>query len=81
MPSSTWSSVSPSLSSKKVMVGCFIGNVLEWFDFAIYGYLASYFGELFFPNFDPDTALLSSYGVFAAAFIMRDLWAPFYLAI
>lgn len=72
----------PSLSSKSnrkmpksLMWGCFMGNALEWFDFAIYGCLASVLGELFFPMFDPYTALLSSYGVFAAAFIMRPIGA------
>ena len=62
-----------SKASKNLMLGCFIGNALEWFDFAIYGYLASVLGQLFFPNLDPYTALLSSYGVFAAAFIMRPM--------
>jgi MHS family proline/betaine transporter-like MFS transporter len=57
------------------MLGCFIGNALEWFDFAIYGYLASVLGQLFFPNLDPYAALLSSYGVFATAFIMRPIGA------
>jgi MHS family proline/betaine transporter-like MFS transporter len=61
--------------SKNIMLGCFIGNALEWFDFAIYGYLASVFGQLFFPNLDPYAALLSSYGVFAVAFIMRPIGA------
>jgi MHS family proline/betaine transporter-like MFS transporter len=69
---------SPKLSfgvPRNLMMGCFIGNALEWFDFAIYGYLASVLGQLFFPNLDPYTALLSSYGVFAAAFIMRPIGA------
>lgn len=69
----------PSKSNRKtpksVIWGCFMGNALEWFDFAIYGCLASVLGELFFPMFDPYTALLSSYGVFAAAFIMRPIGA------
>ncbi|MBX9804664.1 MAG: MFS transporter [Alphaproteobacteria bacterium] len=62
-------------ASRNLMMGCFIGNALEWFDFAIYGYLASVFAKLFFPNLDPYAALLSSYGVFAAAFIMRPVGA------
>lgn len=56
-------------------MGCFIGNALEWFDFAIYGYLAGVLGLLFFPTLDPYAALLSSYGIFAAAFIMRPMGA------
>ena len=68
------SKLNPKMS-KSLMMGCFVGNVLEWFDFAIYGCLASVLGQLFFPTLDPYAALLSSYGVFAAAFIMRPIGA------
>ena len=69
------SSKSNRKMSKSLMWGCFVGNALEWFDFAIYGCLASVLGKLFFPMLDPFAALLSSYGVFAAAFIMRPIGA------
>lgn len=60
---------------KKNIFACFIGNLLEWYDFAIYGYLAATLGALFFPTEDPLTATLSSYGVFAAGFFMRPIGA------
>jgi len=50
-----------------------IGNVVEWYDFALYGYLAAIIGRRFFPGDDPTTSLLASYGVFAAGFLMRPL--------
>src|SRR5262249_31341430 len=78
MSSSISSSSSLPQTSKKLVIGCFIGNILEWFDFAIYGYLASTIGELFFRHADKGSALLSSYGVFAAAFLMRPLGALFF---
>lgn len=52
-----------------------IGNVVEWYDFALYGYLAAIIGRLFFPSDDPTASLLASYGAFAAGFIMRPLGA------
>jgi len=52
-----------------------IGNVVEWYDFALYGYLAAVIGRLFFPGEDPSASLLASYGVFAAGFVMRPLGA------
>jgi MFS transporter, MHS family, proline/betaine transporter len=67
--------VHSSHPSKNLMMSGLIGNALEWYDFAIYGYLASLLGQLFFPTLHPYTALLSSYGVFAAAFIMRPIGA------
>jgi len=52
-----------------------IGNVVEWYDFALYGYLAVVIGRLFFPTENPTASLLASYGVFAAGFVMRPLGA------
>jgi MHS family proline/betaine transporter-like MFS transporter len=48
-----------------------IGNVLEWYDFAIYGYFAAAIGRHFFPHEDPVAQLLSSFGVFAVGYLMR----------
>lgn len=51
----------------------FIGNVVEWYDFAVYGYMAGILSGLFFPGDDPVASLIATYGVFAAGFIMRPL--------
>jgi len=61
--------------SRKARIAGVIGNVVEWYDFALYGYLAVIIGRLFFPTEDPTASLLASYGVFAAGFIMRPLGA------
>ena len=37
-----------------------IGNTVEWFDFAIYGFLATYIAEKFFPSGDETAALLNT---------------------
>jgi MHS family proline/betaine transporter-like MFS transporter len=50
-----------------------IGNLLEWYDFAIYGYFAAIIGRAFFPNADPLAQLLSAYGIFAVGFVVRPL--------
>jgi MFS transporter, MHS family, proline/betaine transporter len=52
-----------------------LGNVLEWYDFAAYGFLASTFASNFFPLEDRTLSLMASYGVFALAFVMRPLGA------
>jgi MHS family proline/betaine transporter-like MFS transporter len=52
-----------------------IGNVLEWYDFAAYGFLAASFAGNFFPLQSHLLSLLASYGVFAVAFITRPLGA------
>lgn len=48
-----------------------IGNVLEWFDFAVYGYFATDIGKQFFPKSSPLAQQLLSLGVFALGFAAR----------
>ncbi len=62
------------LSEKTRIVGASaIGNVLEWFDFAIYGYFALTIGRTFFPHQDAVAQILSTFGVFAIGCLMRPL--------
>jgi MFS transporter, MHS family, proline/betaine transporter len=50
-----------------------IGNVLEWFDFAVYGYFASIIGRQFFPQSSPSVQQLLTFGVFALGFGARPI--------
>ena len=47
------------------------GNVMEWYDFALYGVMAPTLGKLFFPQNNTLVSILSVFGVFAAGYIMR----------
>ena len=58
----------------RVMAG-FVGNVVEWYDFALYGYLAGVIAPVFFPSGDATAGLIATYGIFAAGFLMRPLGA------
>ena len=66
------SNQSNSSFSKIILIGL-IGNVMEWYDFAVYGYFATVIGTLFFPVADPAVSLIASFGAFAAGFIVRPL--------
>ncbi|MFG8565440.1 MFS transporter [Pseudomonas paraeruginosa] len=61
------------LRTRAIAVG--IGNFMEWFDFAIYGYFAAIIGTLFFPSAAPGISLLSSLAVFAVGFLSRPFGA------
>jgi MHS family proline/betaine transporter-like MFS transporter len=63
---------------RKAVRGAAVGNAVEWFDFAIYGFLATYIAKNFFPSGDETAALLSTFAVFAAAFFMRPLGGFFF---
>ncbi len=45
--------------------------MLEWFDFAVYGYFASDIGKLFFPSDDPTASTLLAYVVLLLGFVAR----------
>jgi len=57
----------------KVTAAGMIGNMLEWYDFAIYGYFAAQIGRHFFPQEDTVAQLLSTFGVFAVGYLMRPI--------
>jgi MHS family proline/betaine transporter-like MFS transporter len=52
--------------------------VVEWFDVALYGYLAVTIGKVFFDSTDSVSSLLSSFAVFASAFLVRPLGGIFF---
>src|SRR5687767_12501380 len=66
-------SAAPLLLPRRTVAASVIGNVLEWFDFAVYGYLAGTIAHLFFPAHDQTTSLIAAFGVFAVGFLMRPL--------
>ena len=49
------------------------GNVLEWYDFALFGFFAQQIGAHFFPADNPTASLLAAFGTFAAGFLMRPI--------
>ncbi len=53
----------------------FIGNFIEWFDYASYGFLAIVIGEVFFPESDRWVQLMLAYAIFAMSFILRPIGA------
>lgn len=58
---------------RRAVMGASIGNAVEWFDFAIYGFLATSIAANFFPAGNETAALLNTFAIFAAAFFMRPL--------
>lgn len=50
-----------------------IGNVLEWYDFAVYGYFAGDIGSQFFPLVSAAAQQLLAFAVFAIGFLARPV--------
>ena len=64
-----------SLALRRAATASFIGNFIEWFDYASYGYLATVIGLAFFPEADKSVQLMSTFAVFAMSFILRPVGA------
>lgn len=62
-----------SKSLVRTVTTSMIGNLFEWYDFALFGYFAAIIGKLFFPSNDPVVELILSFGTFAAGFIVRPV--------
>lgn len=58
---------------RRVIAGSFIGNFVEWFDYAVYGYFATAISTTFFPNDTPRTALVKTFALFALSFLCRPI--------
>ena len=62
-------------SLSRIIFAASLGTLFEWYDFYLYGTLAVFFGELFFPPGNDRAALLASLATFGAGFGVRPLGA------
>jgi MHS family proline/betaine transporter-like MFS transporter len=68
----------PPAVLRRATIGATVGSIVEWFDIAVYAYLAAVLGTVFFPTQDPTVSLLSSFAVFGVAFVVRPLGGIFF---
>ena len=63
---------------RKVTGSSFLGNFIEWFDYASYSYLATVIALVFFPSEDRFVGVMSTFAVFALSFLVRPIGAIFW---
>ncbi len=74
MEAQTLETPRPDVSTlRRVVAAAAIGSFVEFYDYAVYGYLAVTLAVVFFPSEDPVVGLLSAFAVFAVAFFVRPL--------
>ena len=79
MASTVESQLSVSAPNRRMLVSCFLGTTIEWYDFLIYGFIAPLvFDRLFFPSFDPLIGMIAVFGVFAVGFLARPIGGLFF---
>ena len=64
----------PPSRIRLMMTGA-IGNIIEYYDFALFGYLATIIGANFFPSDNPSVSIVAAFGAFAVGAIMRPVGA------
>ena len=64
---------STNARGRRAVTAAVVGNLLEWYDFAVYGYLALILAKRFFPQGDELSALLSTFATFGVGFVVRPL--------
>lgn len=58
---------------RRFILGCTLGNVLEWYDFILYGFFASVLAQHFFPSHNYFVSMLIVFSIFASGCLMRPL--------
>ncbi|WP_107105513.1 glycine betaine/L-proline transporter ProP [Streptomyces roseifaciens] len=58
---------------RRAVLAAALGNMMEWFDFGVYAYMAVTLGRVFFPSTSPGAQVVSAFATFAAAFLVRPL--------
>lgn len=61
------------MNLKKILPPIIIGNMFEWYDFSLYGYMAPIISKLFFPNITSSLGLIATFTVFLTGFIARPI--------
>lgn len=59
--------------TKRAATSGFVGTLIEYYDFSLYGYMALVIAPLFFPSGDTTTSLLAALAVFGTAYLVRPL--------
>lgn len=61
------------MSPRRAITAAGIGNVLEYYDFGVYGFLATVIARKFFPGTDEVASLLATFAAFGVGFLARPL--------
>jgi MFS family permease len=70
--------MSQNKTIRQVIAASSVGTMIEWYDFYIFGSLATLIATKFFPQDNPTAAFLSTLATFAAGFVVRPFGALFF---
>ncbi len=59
--------------ARRAVTAAVVGNILEWYDFAVYAYMAAAIARHFFPADNETSSLLATFAAFGVGFVVRPL--------
>ncbi|WP_166462592.1 MFS transporter [Amycolatopsis acidicola] len=71
-------SVADPASVRRAVGAAAVGNITEWYDFGVYGYLATTITKVFFSGLPPAMGTIATFGVFAVSFLIRPFGSLFF---
>lgn len=63
---------------RRTVLGTFVGNVMEWYDVGVFGYLIVTLGPVFLPEADTAAQVVFMLGTFASTYLLRPLGGLFF---
>ncbi|MFJ4639720.1 MFS transporter [Streptomyces hygroscopicus] len=63
---------------KKTVRGAIVGNIMEWYDVGVFGYLVTTLGKVFLPDANSATQIIFVLGTFASTYLLRPLGGLFF---
>lgn len=72
---STFTYSNNTLATVRLILPAILGTVVEYYDYALYGYCATFLAQAFFPTDNPTVALMKTFGVFVAGFLAKPIGA------
>jgi len=74
MPGGALSAQAIAARARKAAIGSFVGAIVDWYDFVLYGLVAAIvFNVQFFPSSDPRVGTLAAFATFGVGFLFRPL--------
>lgn len=67
--------------NKNKIIGAFLGTIIEYYDYSLYGFSAGILAAKFFPENDEITGLIKAFGIYAIAYFMKPFGAIFFSKI
>ncbi len=67
--------------SKKKVTGAFLGTIVEYYDYSLYGFSAGIIAEKFFPGVDQVSSLMYVFGIYALSYLAKPIGSVFFSKI